>query len=87
LGATHEGVVRLVVSGAARLALLGVGIGLLGALGLGRGMQAILFDTSPSDPWILGGSAVLLSAVALLASYLPARRAASIDPITALRSQ
>jgi putative ABC transport system permease protein len=87
LGATSSGVVRLVVSGAARMALLGVGIGLVGALGLGQGMQAVLFDTSPSDLRVLGAAAALLGVIALVAGYLPARRAASIDPIIALRSE
>ena len=87
LGASPAGVVRLVVGGAARMALLGVGIGLVGALALGRGMQAILFDTSPSDPLVLGVAALLLMAAALVASYLPARRAASVDPMRALRSE
>ena len=87
LGATRSGVVRLVVSGAARLALTGVGLGLAGALALGRGMQAILFDTSPSDPLVLGAAAVLLGVVALVAGYLPARRAGSVDPIVALRNE
>ncbi len=54
LGATHTGVVRLVVSGAARMALAGVGSGLVGALG--RGMQGILVDTSPSDPRVTGAA-------------------------------
>jgi predicted permease len=87
LGATRTGVVRMVVSGVARMALIGIGIGLAGALALGRGMQAILFDTSPSDPRVLGAAATLLGVVALVAGFLPARRAASIDPIKALRNQ
>ena len=86
LGAARRDVMRLVVGGAARLAVVGVAIGVLGALGLGRGMQAILFDTSPSDPRVLAGAAALLGAVALIAGYLPARRAAATDPTVALRS-
>jgi ABC-type antimicrobial peptide transport system permease subunit len=87
LGASRGGVLQLVVGGAARMALAGVGIGVVGALALGRGMQAILFDTSPSDPWVLGAAALLLGAVALVAAYLPARRAASVAPIIALRNE
>lgn len=86
LGATRANVVRLVVGGVARLALLGVVIGVLGALALGRGMQAILFDTSPTDPVVLGGAAALLGVIALAAGYFPARRAAAADPLVALRS-
>jgi ABC-type antimicrobial peptide transport system permease subunit len=86
LGADRRDVVRLVVGGAARLAVIGVAIGVLGALALGRGMQAILFETSPSDPRVLAGAALLLGGIALLAGYLPARRAAAVDPIIALRS-
>jgi ABC-type antimicrobial peptide transport system permease subunit len=86
LGAVRSDVIGLVVGGAARLAVVGVAIGVLGALLLGRGMRAILFDTSPSDPRVLAGAAVLLGAVALLAGYLPARRAAATDPMVALRS-
>jgi len=86
VGATPGDVVRLVVRGSARLALAGVALGLLGALALGRGMQAILFDTSASDPVVLGGTAVLLGVVALLAGYFPARRASMVAPVAALQS-
>ena len=86
LGATRGDVVRLVVGSVARLALVGVVLGVLGALALGRGMQAILFDTSPSDPWVLGGAAALLGLIALAAGYFPARRAAAVNPLVALRS-
>jgi putative ABC transport system permease protein len=86
LGATRGDVVRLVVGGVARLAFTGVVLGVLGALALGRVMQAILFDTSPSDPGVLGGAALLLAAIALVAGYLPARRAAAVSPLSALRS-
>lgn len=86
LGADRGGVIRLVVGGAARLAAAGIGIGALGALALGQGMQAVLFDTSPSDLRVLVGAAALLGTVALAAGYLPARRAAATDPMDALRS-
>jgi ABC-type antimicrobial peptide transport system permease subunit len=86
LGAARGDVVRLVVAGAARLAAVGIAIGVLGALALGRGMQAILFETSPSDPRVLAGAAAVLGAIALAAGYLPARRAAAVDPMLALRS-
>jgi putative ABC transport system permease protein len=86
LGAARSDMVRLVVGGAGRLAVLGIAIGVLGALALGRGMKAILFQTSPSDPRVLAGAAALLGAVALVAGYLPARRAAAVDPMVAIRS-
>ena len=86
LGATRGDLVRLVVGGVARLALVGVVFGVLGALALGRGMEAILFDTSPADPLVLGGAAVLLAVIAIAAGYFPARRAAAVSPLVALRS-
>ena len=86
LGASRRTIVWLVIASVSRLVLAGVIIGTVGALALGRGMQAILFDTSPSDPVVIGGAAALLAASALLAGYLPARRAAGVSPMLALRS-
>ncbi|MBL8985699.1 MAG: ABC transporter permease [Gemmatimonadetes bacterium] len=86
LGESRAGVLRLVMAGATGMALAGVGLGLVGALALGRGMDAVLFDTSPTDPWVLGGAATLLAAIALIAGYVPARRAASVNPMVALRN-
>ena len=85
LGATWGMVVRLMMGRAARLAGLGVALGLLGAAALGRSMQAILFDTDPTDPRILVGAAALLGAIALAAGWLPATRATRVNPVTALR--
>ena len=87
LGATTGMVVRLVMAGATRLAALGVALGLLGAVALGRSMQAILVDTNPADPAILAGAATLLGAIALAAGWLPARRASRVNPVTALRAE
>ena len=87
LGATTGGVVRHVMAGAARLAAVGVALGLVGAVGLGQSMQAILVDTNPTDPAILAGAAALLGAIALLAGWLPARRASRVDPVKALRAE
>jgi putative ABC transport system permease protein len=86
LGASHGAIVRLVVAGVSRLVLAGVVVGTVGALALGRGMQAILFDTSPSDLRVIAGAAVLLGAAAFAAGYIPARRAAAVSPLVALRS-
>ena len=69
-----------------RLAAIGVAIGLTGALALGRVMSGLLFGVTPADPIALAGAAVLVTAVAFGACYLPARRAMRIDPI-ALRNE
>ncbi len=85
LGARARDVLRMVLRRAFTLAVLGVAIGLAGALALGRAVQSLLFATRASDPLVLLGVALLLAAVTLLASLLPARRAARTDPSTALR--
>jgi len=87
LGATSGMVQRLVLGGTARLAGIGVTLGLLGAVGLGRSMRAILVDTDPTDPIILGGAAALLGMIALFAGWIPARRATRVNPVTALRTE
>lgn len=87
LGATTAGVVRHVMGAAARQAAIGVVLGLVGAVALGRSMQAILVDTNPADPGVLTGAAVLLGTIALVAGWLPARRASRVDPLTALRAE
>ena len=61
--------------------------GLAGALALSRAIGSLLFELSPTDPLTLGSMAVLLASVALVASYLPARRATRVDPLIALRSE
>ena len=86
LGATTAIVVREVLGGAARLAAIGVALGLAGAVGLGRSMQAILVDTDPTDPGILAGAAALFGLMALMAGFLPAHRASRVDPVKALRA-
>jgi ABC-type antimicrobial peptide transport system permease subunit len=69
------------------LAGIGVTIGLVAALAMRRGIAALLYGVSPADPLTLAGTAALLLAVALIACYMPARRATKIDPLTALRAQ
>jgi ABC-type antimicrobial peptide transport system permease subunit len=69
------------------LSVAGVAAGLLGALALSRAVAGLLFNLSPNDPATLAGVAALLTAVALLASYWPARRATRVDPLVALRSE
>jgi putative ABC transport system permease protein len=87
LGATPGRTVRAIVGEGALMALIGVIVGIGGALAAGRGLRALLHGVSPHDPATLAGVAVLVAAVSLLACYLPARRAAGIDPLTLLRSE
>jgi putative ABC transport system permease protein len=87
LGARPGDVQRLLLTQGARLALMGVGIGLAGAFLLTGALSALLYGVSPRDPLTFGGIAALLTAVALLACYLPARGASRLDPIQALRSE
>jgi predicted permease len=87
LGAGGGAVVRLVVGRGLRLALVGIALGLVAALGVTRLLGDVLYDVSPSDPLTLGGVALLLAGVALLASFVPARRATRIEPMRALRTE
>ena len=85
LGARRGDVFRLVIGNAVLLAALGVAIGLGASLGLTRFMRSLLFEVSASDPLTFACVGVLLASVAAFAAYLPARRAASVDPLIALR--
>lgn len=85
LGARRPDVLRLILVGAGRLAMIGVAIGLVSALGLTRLMGNLLYGVSPRDPLTFIAVLAILISVALLASYLPARRATKVDPMTALR--
>jgi len=87
LGAETMDVLRLMVSGSMAWVLVGLVAGVAGSAALTRLLAGMLYDVRPLDPVVLGGVAMLLAVVALLASYFPARRAASIDPITALRCE
>jgi putative ABC transport system permease protein len=87
LGAQVRDVLTLVVGGGARLAGVGVGVGLALAFGVTRLLRGMLFGISASDPLSFVGIAALLTIVAVVASYLPARRAARVDPMAALRSE
>ena len=87
LGARKHEVVRLVVGQGARLALLGVGIGLLGARLLTRFMASLLYGVGATDPLTYAIVAILLVLVAMAASYIPARRAMRVDPVVALRHE
>ncbi len=87
LGAEARDVLRLVVGQGMRLTLAGVAIGAVAALAATRLMRSMLFDVSARDPLTFAATATLLVAVALLATWLPARRAAAVDPMSALRSE
>jgi putative ABC transport system permease protein len=87
LGATENGVVRLVVRRGMRLALIGMAIGLVVGAAVSRLLGGLLIEFSPWDPTTFISVTALLVLVAALASYLPARRATRIDPVTALRQE
>jgi putative ABC transport system permease protein len=85
LGAQPRDIWNLIVGRASRLALAGIALGLAGALALSRLLVSLLYGVKPADPLTFAGVPLLLAAVALLACYLPARRAMRVDPIVALR--
>jgi putative ABC transport system permease protein len=85
LGATARDVFRLIVGRGMKLTLVGVVIGVAGAFALTRLMHGLLFNTSTTDPIVFILISALLSVAAFLACYIPARRAAKVDPLTALR--
>ncbi len=86
LGARPSGVVRLVMRQGLALVAAGVGVGIAGALLLGRLISTLLFGVTPTDPLTLIAAPAVMCAAALLAAWLPARRAAHVDPAVALRS-
>jgi predicted permease len=87
LGAQRGQVLRMMMGLGVRLTLLGVVVGMAGAFCLTRLMTSLLFEVSAINPLIFSSAAIILVAVAMTASYLPARRAASIDPMQALRTE
>jgi putative ABC transport system permease protein len=87
LGATSTGVVRLVLGGSMTLVGAGTIIGLAGSVAVTRVLGSLLFEVRPTDPTALAAAAGMLVSVALLASYIPARRATKVDPIAALRTE
>ncbi len=87
LGAQRADVLRLVVWQGVTLALIGVAVGVIGAFGITRVIASLLYNVTPSDPISFIGVALFLTVIAFVASYLPARRAAAVDPMVALRNE
>ncbi len=87
LGATPSSILWLVLGQGARVALAGTLIGLVTALGAGRALRGLLFSIAPSDPLVLSAAAGLLLATALVACYVPARRATRVDPVSTLAAR
>jgi putative ABC transport system permease protein len=87
LGATPAQVARLIVGQGLRLSMVGIAIGVVGALGIARLLEGLLFSISATDPLVYGALAIVLLAITATACYVPARRAMRIDPNTALRAE
>jgi len=87
LGASSASVMRMILGHGRRLTLVGIAIGVLGALVVSRLMQQVLFDVSPAEPIVYVALSVILLLVAECAAWLPARRATRIDPVIALRTE
>jgi len=87
LGAERRDVLRLIAGQGLKLVLMGLGLGLVGELALTRFLKTLLFGVSPTDPLTFALIAILLTAVALLACWIPARRATKVDPLVALRHE
>ena len=87
LGARRWDVLKLMLGHGMRLAMLGTALGIVGALGLTRLLTSLLFQVKPNDPISFGCISALLTGVILLACWIPARRAARVDPMVALRNE
>jgi putative ABC transport system permease protein len=85
LGARGVDVLRLVVKNGMTLTAVGLALGLVGAFALTRLISSLLFEVTPTDPVTFVSVSVFLCLIALLASYIPARRATKVDPLVALR--
>ena len=86
LGADPRAVARLIVGGSLRLVAFGCGVGIVGAYAATRMLTSFLFETSPTDPLSFGVALLLLTVAAVLASFVPMRRAVRIDPMDTLRT-
>jgi putative ABC transport system permease protein len=87
LGASPRDITRLVLGQASAIASVGLAVGMAAALGFARTLSSVLFNVQPWDPATLASAAALLAAATLAASYLPARRAARVDPVTVLAAE
>jgi putative ABC transport system permease protein len=87
LGAPREEVLGMVLARAGRLTVTGLGCGLLLAFAMARGLRSLLQGVTPTDPLVFAGVAGTIALVALVSSWLPARRAIQVDPMTALREE
>ena len=87
LGAARRDVLALVLSYGSKLAIVGVVLGLAGAFLITRFIKTLLYNVSATDPVSFAGVSLFLILVAILASYVPARRATAVDPLTALRAE
>jgi ABC-type antimicrobial peptide transport system permease subunit len=85
LGATRESIAGLILREVARMAAIGLAIGLTVAFAADRLVASLLYGVQATDPLVFAGAVLLLALIALLAGGLPARRAASVDPVVALR--
>src|SRR5262245_33954329 len=86
LGATPRSIRSMIVRDGGRLAVIGVGVGCVGALAATRLLRSLLFEISATEPLVFGGAAALLAIVAVMASWIPARAATRVDPLDAVRS-
>jgi ABC-type antimicrobial peptide transport system permease subunit len=87
LGAQSTDIVRMILFSGLRMAMLGVGIGLVGAIGLSWLLHTLIANNQPAEPMLFVYVTLILTAVGLLACWLPARRATKVDPLTALRAE
>lgn len=87
LGAQPGTVLRMILNEGAAMAAAGVALGVTGALALTRAMESLLYGVSATDVWTFGGAAALVAVIAMVATYVPARRAARVDPRTALAGE
>ena len=87
LGAQRSDVLKTILGEAALIVVVGIGAGLFGSVMLTRFLQTMLFEIKPTDPITFTALTILLASVALMASFIPARRASRIDPLVALRHE